>query len=70
MKARVLGLALLLGMAAAPAFGQGCIMCYESARGASVSGKNALSKGVAVLLFPPVAIMGVIVGMAFKYRGE
>lgn len=67
MKTRLLTLVLLLALAA-PAFGQGCIMCYQSAQGASVKGKNALSKGVAVLLFPPLAIMGVLVGFAFRYK--
>ena len=58
---------LLLVAAAAPAFGQGCIMCYEGARGASVGSQQALSRAVLVLLFPPVAIMGLIVGFAFRY---
>lgn len=69
MKIRLLTLALLLALAA-PAFGQGCIMCYQSALGASVRGKNALSKGVLVLLVPPVAIMGVLVGFALQYKEE
>ncbi len=67
MKLRLLTLVLLLALAA-PAFGQGCIMCYESAKGASVKGQNALSHGVLVLLAPPVLIMGVLVGFAFRYR--
>ena len=67
MKAKLLALALLLAITA-PAFGQGCIMCYESARGASVKGQGALRNGTMVLLFPPVAIMGVLVGFAMKYR--
>ena len=67
MKIRLLTLALLLALAA-PAFGQGCIMCYQSAMGASVRGKNALSKGVLVLMVPPITIMGVLVGFAFQYK--
>lgn len=67
MKLRLLTLVLLLALAA-PSFGQGCIMCYESARGASVHGQNALSRGVLVLLAPPILIMGVLVGFAFRYR--
>ena len=69
MRIRTLTLALLLALAA-PAFGQGCIMCYQSAQGAGVRGKNALTKGVAVLLFPPIAIMGVLVGFAFRYKDD
>ena len=59
-------LALLLA-AAAPAFGQGCIMCYEGAKGASLGGQQALSRAVLVLLFPPVGIMTLLVGFAFYY---
>lgn len=58
---------LLMVAAAAPAFGQGCIMCYEGARGASVGSQHALDNAVLVLLVPPVAIMGLIVGFAFRY---
>ena len=66
---RLAALTLLLVLWAAPAaFGQGCIMCYEGARGASTGGQNALSRGVLVLLAPPIGIMTMIVGFAFVYR--
>jgi len=64
-----LGLFMLALALAAPAFGQGCAMCYSSVAGAANSkGLQAINKAVLILLVPPVGIMGVIVGFAFKYR--
>jgi hypothetical protein len=42
-------------------------MCYSSASGASKDGQKAVSRGVAVLLFPPLGVMTVGVWMAFRY---
>ena len=36
-----------------PAFGQGCAMCYSSAKAVTKDGQNAISRGVLVLLIPP-----------------
>ena len=60
---------LLLGSAlwAAPAFGQGCAMCYQSALGASPKSQRALTRGVGVLLVPPVGMMSLLVGAGFVY---
>lgn len=51
----------------APAFCQGCAMCYTGAAGSSKEGQKAISKGVMVLLIPPVGIMTLGVWMAFRY---
>jgi hypothetical protein len=50
-----------------PAFSQGCAMCYSSAVAASKEGQKAISKGVLVLLLPPVGFMSLGVGLAFRY---
>jgi hypothetical protein len=42
-------------------------MCYNSAEASSKEGRKAISKGVVVLLLPPVGIMTVGVWMAFRY---
>jgi hypothetical protein len=68
MRSRIYSLALLLALSAAPALGQGCAMCYTSARGASDGGQKALSRAVLTLLIPPVGMMAVLVGIAFRYR--
>jgi hypothetical protein len=60
-------LAFLLLLWAAPAFAQGCAMCYTSALGASPKGQRALSHAVVVLLIPPVGMMTLLVGAGFHY---
>ena len=72
MKLRNLILAGLLSLWAAtafspPAFSQGCAMCYSSAVAASKEGQMAISKGVLVLLVPPISFMSLGVAVAFWY---
>lgn len=67
MKLRaIIGFVLLL-FSAAPAFSQGCAMCYSSAQAASKGGQKAVDRGVAVLLIPPLSFMTLGVGMAAWY---
>ena len=42
-------------------------MCYSSAKGTTKEGQNAISRGVLVLLLPPVAFMTLGAGMAVRY---
>ena len=51
----------------APAFGQGCAMCYSNAAGATKDGQRAISRGVLVLLLPPLSFMSIGIGLAFRY---
>ena len=67
MKLRLATIAVFLMLWAAPAFSQGCAMCYTSAKGTSKEGQNAISRGVLVLLLPPVAFMTLGAGMAVRY---
>ncbi|HWX93310.1 MAG TPA: hypothetical protein VNY29_11825 [Terriglobales bacterium] len=56
-----------LALWSAPALAQGCAMCYSNAAGATKDGQRAISRGVLVLLIPPLAFMSVGVSMAFRY---
>ncbi len=68
MRARICALILLCALSAIPAAAQGCVMCYTSAKGASDGGQRALTRAIFTLLIPPVGMMGVLVGFAFRYR--
>ena len=67
MKLQLTTLAVFLLLWVTPTFGQGCAMCYSSAKGTSKEGQNAISRGVLVLLLPPVAFMALGAGMAVRY---
>jgi hypothetical protein len=60
-------LVMALVLWTAPAFAQGCAMCYANATGATKDGQKAISRGVIVLLIPPLTFMSVGVGWAFHY---
>ena len=67
MKLRFYVLVMLVLLWVAPAFSQGCAMCYSTAKAATKDGQNAISRGVLVLLLPPVAFMTLGAGMAIRY---
>ena len=65
---RAVALGFLLAVAAAlPAAAQ-CAMCARNAAGQDGRALAALNSGIFVLLIPPVAIMGGILFVAFRYR--
>ena len=67
MKLRLVTLAVMMLLWAAPGFAQGCAMCYSNAAGTTKDGQKAISNGVLVLLLPPLGFMTVGVGMAVRY---
>ena len=67
MKVRLATVALSSLLWAAPAFGQGCAMCYSTARAATEGGQRAISRGVLIMLVPPVGFMTIGMGLAFRY---
>jgi hypothetical protein len=60
-------LALALLLSAAPAFSQSCSMCYSTAKATSAAGQRAISKGVVILLVPPLGFMTLGIALAFRY---
>jgi hypothetical protein len=67
MKIRLALLALVFLLWTAPAFSQGCAMCYSSAVAASKDGQKAISRGVIVLVLPPAGFMTLGIGLAYRY---
>jgi hypothetical protein len=67
MRFRAAILAAVLLLWSTPAFSQGCSMCYSTAKATSKEGQRAISKGVIVLLVPPLGIMTLGVWMALRY---
>jgi len=67
MKFRTAILAAFLLLWAVPAFSQGCAMCYSTAKATSKDGQRAISKGVVVLLLPPLSFMTLGVWAALHY---
>lgn len=57
----------LLCLWAVPAFAQGCAMCYSTTSATSKDGQKAISKAVAVLVAPPLGVMTLGLGLAFRY---
>jgi uncharacterized BrkB/YihY/UPF0761 family membrane protein len=60
-------LILLLATSTAPAFSQACAMCYSTAAATSKDGQRAITRGVVVLVAPPLGVMTLGVGLAFRY---
>jgi len=67
MKLRAAILAVFLLLWATPAFSQACSMCYSTAKATSKDGQRAISKGVVVLLLPPLGFMTLGVWVALRY---
>ena len=65
LRSAILVVSLLLW--SAPAFSQACSMCYSTAKATSKEGQRAISRGVVVLLVPPLGFMTVGVWAAFRY---
>jgi hypothetical protein len=67
MKLRLATLAFLVALWTAPAWAQSCAMCYSTARALNKEGQNAITRGVVVLLAPPIGFMTIGVGLALRY---
>ncbi len=68
MKRRLAAFAMMAALSSAPAWGQGCAMCYESAKHAGADGTRAINRAVLVLLVPTVTLIGGMVGLTLRYN--
>ncbi|HTR23863.1 MAG TPA: hypothetical protein VMI10_07750 [Terriglobales bacterium] len=62
----VIAMALLM-LPAASALGQGCAMCYSTAQAASKDGQRAIARGIVILAIPPIGVVTLGLGLAFRY---
>jgi len=67
MRPRLALLALGIALWAGPALAQGCAMCYRNTSATTKDGQRAISRGILVLLVPPLGFMTVGVGLALRY---
>jgi hypothetical protein len=67
MKLRLAILASFVVLWAGSACAQSCAMCYSTARAVTKEGQNAITRGVVVLLAPPIGFMTIGVGLALRY---
>ena len=67
MKLRLVLLAMVLFLSAAPAFSQGCAMCSSYVEASSKGGQRAINKAVLLLLIPAAVFMSGGMAMAYRY---
>ncbi len=62
--------ALWLALASAPAFGQGCAMCWTGANAAGKKAQTALNRAIGVLMVTTLGMIGGLALLVFKNRNS
>jgi hypothetical protein len=58
---------LLFALWTAPAFAQGCAMCYATVKATPKQAQRTINRAILVMLVPPMGVMTLGVGLAFRY---
>jgi hypothetical protein len=64
------GIALMLVLSAAPAFSQGCALCYTQAASSGSRMIQALKSGILVLIIPPTLGSVGMIFVMYKKRDQ
>lgn len=70
MRRKTAALALWFALAAAPAFGQGCAMCYTGANAAGAKAQKALNRAIGVLMVTTLGMIGGLTVLVIKTRNS
>ena len=62
-----LAVVLVLAFGSAPGWAQSCAMCKATAQATPQEGQRAINRAIVIMLVPPLGIMSLGIGFAFRY---